>query len=96
MIYFLLSKLLDWLQSRCTHPDYGVKADILEGGHYCRVQWCEICGAFRFTDYEKVTAAGKTFQPPDNEWRRPQPMWVLRRKRSTEAYKKVARQSKGC
>lgn len=64
MSELLLAKLLDWLLSRCTHPDYILRADILEGD--CEgeaVQWCLYCGA-----YKRLNGW---------EFRRPQPTWAL-------------------
>lgn len=65
MIEFLLAKLLDWLLSRCTHPDYIVRFDILEGDIEDEsIQWCLYCGS-----YKRL-----------NGWelRRPRPIWTLK------------------
>lgn len=71
MIKRLILKLLRLLQTRCAHPAAAVKADILEGQmvNWKQVQWCEICGAWRFYY--------PTALPPDfrhySEWRTPRP-----------------------
>lgn len=66
--------VLRWIQARCKHPDYAVKADILEGGWNAGahgIQWCEICGAWRivapFSENRNM-----------NEWRMPRPDYYER------------------
>lgn len=58
----LLAHILDWLLSRCKHPDYAVRADILEGDIPGEaVLWCGYCGAFKRSN--------------GWEFRRPRPVW---------------------
>ena len=72
----LFEIVLSWLQGLCKHPDYAVKADILEGeSTYHQVQWCEKCGAFRF-HYSTDSIANITYPKPSQEWRRAQPLWT--------------------
>ena len=65
---FIFAKLLDYLLSRCTHPDNVVRADILEGGggDY-QVQWCLYCGAYKLKAETKYGW---------EEFRRPRPVWT--------------------
>jgi hypothetical protein len=59
----------------CPHPDAAVKADILEGDSHVQVQWCEVCGAFRFHwPYERMNGAGEPL-PQYSDWRVPHPHW---------------------
>lgn len=88
----ILLRLLDWLLSRCKHPDYMVKADILEGdnGLY-GVGWCESCGAFRHV--KMAFESGEKHQ--SGEWRRPQPLYDLRRQASIREWQAANRLVKG-
>ncbi len=73
MIQRILDRLLDWLLSRCEHDPRNVTADITEGmldypngGMSAHgLQWCNRCGAHRFTGDAQYKGA----------WRRPRPMW---------------------
>jgi hypothetical protein len=67
-------KLLRLLQSRCQHPSYAVKADILQGDvRTHKVQWCECCGAFRFMSTNHMYST--------EEWRAPRPDWYTPKER---------------
>jgi hypothetical protein len=66
--------ILRWLQSKCQHPSYAVKADILQGDvRSHRVQWCECCGAFRFMSTKQVYST--------EEWRNPRPDYYTPKER---------------
>lgn len=63
-------KLWAWalrkLQSRCEHPLGSVTADILEGDNLpLQVQWCRLCGAWRFKAERSFT---ETWNVPRPDW----------------------------
>lgn len=47
---WILKHLLPYLHRACDHPSDEVTADILEGSSDDAVEWCRICGAWRFVD----------------------------------------------
>ena len=60
--------------TNCRHPGNAVKADILEGDGHMRVQWCEMCGAFRFHWPDRwPNSGGEPDRPKYSEWREPRP-----------------------
>ena len=92
LINYLLLYLLNWLQSRCDHPDHSVKADILEGQHVPDgVEWCETCGAFRHV----VMAFRSDEVKQVGEWRTPRAAWTVEHIKEHESYiAEVARRRK--
>lgn len=68
-------QLLRYLQTRCTHPDRMVAADILEGcADGIAVKYCRRCGAIK-TDWDAYMP-DNPFITLEHWWRSPDPnLW---------------------
>lgn len=68
----LWARALRFLQRRCGHPSRHVTADLLEGGYLpLMLQWCRLCGAWRFQNEHPERVAGTS------PWNEPHPEWWL-------------------
>ena len=74
MMFWIWSRLLRRLQSKCTHDPRMVAADILEGDEPgLRIEWCRCCGSYRIHFRFRSMSAG--IEHGLREWREPRPDW---------------------